>query len=168
MHYKIALQPQTKTQEGMGPHTDNPSHHVPLLVIFLRKADIQDSSLLVIWSMGPGYRRAGTTTGTQSDPTLEASFIFACFNHILRNTNNLPSIQSFDSERYLSSIISIRVLCLGLGTEFRSEKIPRNGLGMVSVIPRKKVLIPKHSDFRGRANSEDRNGMERNGIPRKK
>ncbi len=33
---------------------------------------------------------------------------------------------------------------LGLGTEFRSEKIPRNRLGMVSVIPRKKVLIPKH------------------------
>jgi hypothetical protein len=58
-------------------------------------------------------------------------------------------------------------LYVGLGTEFRSEKIPRNRLGMVSVIPRKKVLIPRHSDFRGRANSEARNGMERNGIPRK-
>jgi hypothetical protein len=56
---------------------------------------------------------------------------------------------------------------LGLGTEFRSEKIPRNILGMVSVIPRKKVLIQRHSEFRGRANSEARNGMERNGIPRK-
>ncbi len=32
---------------------------------------------------------------------------------------------------------------VGLGTEFRSEKIPRNRLGMVSVIPRKKVLIPR-------------------------
>jgi hypothetical protein len=31
--------------------------------------------------------------------------------------------------------------CLGLGTEFRSEIIPRNRLGTVSVIPRKKVLI---------------------------
>jgi hypothetical protein len=51
---------------------------------------------------------------------------------------------------------------LGLGTEFRSEKIPRNRLGTVSVILRKKVLIPGHSKFRGRANSEARNGTERN------
>ncbi len=57
---------------------------------------------------------------------------------------------------------------IGLGTEFRSEKIPRNGLGMISVIPRKKALIPSHSEFRGRANSEARNETERNGIPRKK
>ncbi len=57
---------------------------------------------------------------------------------------------------------------LGLGTEFRSEKIPRNRLGMVSVIPRKKALIPRNSEFRGRANYEARNGMERNEIPRKK
>ncbi len=57
---------------------------------------------------------------------------------------------------------------LGLGTEFCSEKIPRNRLGMVSVIPGKKALIPRHSEFRGRANSEARNGTEQNGIPRKK
>ncbi len=56
---------------------------------------------------------------------------------------------------------------LGLGTEFRSEKIPRNRLGTVSVIPRKKVLIPRYSEFRGRANSEARNGTERSGIPQK-
>jgi hypothetical protein len=31
---------------------------------------------------------------------------------------------------------------LELATGFRSEKIPRNRLGMVSVITRKKVLIP--------------------------
>ena len=49
---------------------------------------------------------------------------------------------------------------LGLGTEFRSEKIPRNRLGTVSVIPRKKALIPRHSEFRGRANSEAGNGTE--------
>ena len=49
---------------------------------------------------------------------------------------------------------------VGLGTEFRSEKIPRNRLGTVSVIPRKKVLIPRYSEFRGRANSEARNGAE--------
>jgi hypothetical protein len=53
---------------------------------------------------------------------------------------------------------------IGLGTEFRSEKIPRNRLGTVSVIPRKKVLIPKHSEFRGRANSEVRNETERNYV----
>jgi hypothetical protein len=51
-------------------------------------------------------------------------------------------------------------LGVGLGTEFRSEKIPRNRLGMVSVIPRKKVLIPKHSEFCGRASSEARDGTE--------
>jgi hypothetical protein len=37
--------------------------------------------------------------------------------------------------------MSVLVL-IGLGTEFRSEKIPRNRLGTLSVIPRKKVLIP--------------------------
>jgi hypothetical protein len=58
-------------------------------------------------------------------------------------------------------------LQLGLGTEFRSEKIPRNRIGTISVIPRKEVLIPRHSEFRGRVNSEARNGMERNGIPQK-
>ncbi len=57
---------------------------------------------------------------------------------------------------------------IGLGTEFRSEKIPRNRLRTVSVIPRKKALIPRYSEFRGRANSEVRNGTERNVIPRKK
>jgi hypothetical protein len=38
---------------------------------------------------------------------------------------------------------------------------------MISVIPRKKVLIQRHSEFHGRANSEARNGTERNVIPRK-
>ncbi len=60
------------------------------------------------------------------------------------------------------------MLELGLGTEFHSEKIPRNRLGTVSVIPRKKVLIPRHSEFRGRANSEAQDGTEGNEIPRKK
>jgi hypothetical protein len=46
-----------------------------------------------------------------------------------------------------------------LGTEFRSEIIPRHRLGTVSVILLKKVLIPRHSQFRGRTNSEARNGM---------
>jgi hypothetical protein len=54
---------------------------------------------------------------------------------------------------------------VGNGISFR--KIPRNRLGTISVIPRKKVLIPRHSEFRGRANSEARNGTERNGFPQK-
>jgi hypothetical protein len=39
---------------------------------------------------------------------------------------------------------------LGLATKFRSEKIPRNRLRTASVIPRKKVLIPRHSEVYGR------------------
>jgi hypothetical protein len=49
---------------------------------------------------------------------------------------------------------------IGLATEFRSEKIPRNRLGTVSVIPQMKVLILRHSDVHGRIISE----AERNGI----
>ncbi len=41
--------------------------------------------------------------------------------------------------------------------EFCSEKILRNRLEMVSVIPRKKVLIPRHSEVYGRVNSEAQN-----------
>jgi hypothetical protein len=49
-------------------------------------------------------------------------------------------------------------LKLGLATEFRSEKNPRNRFGMDSVILRKKVLIPRHSEVRGRVNPEALNG----------
>ncbi len=45
------------------------------------------------------------------------------------------------------------------GISFR--KIPRNRLGTVFVIPRKKVLIPRHSKVHGRVNSEARNETER-------
>jgi hypothetical protein len=71
------------------------------------------------------------------------------------------------SEVSLKNLKTSRGPCLGLGTEFCSEKITRNRLGTVSVIPRKKVLIPRHSEFRGRANFEARKGTERKGIPRK-
>ncbi len=70
-------------------------------------------------------------------------------------------------QKYKHEGMNLQSIQLGLGTEFRSEKIPRNRLGTVSVIPRKKVLIPRYSEFRGRANSEARNGTERSGIPRK-
>ncbi len=46
---------------------------------------------------------------------------------------------------------------LGFATEFRSEKIPLKRIGMVSVITRKKVLIPRHSEVHGRVHSEARN-----------
>jgi hypothetical protein len=49
---------------------------------------------------------------------------------------------------------------LGLAAEFRSEKIPRNRLGTASVIPRKKVLIPRHSEVYGRVYSEAQNGRK--------
>jgi hypothetical protein len=51
---------------------------------------------------------------------------------------------------------------VGLATKFRSEKIPRNCLGTVSVIPRKNMLIPRHSGVHGRVNSEARSGTEGN------
>ncbi len=76
---------------------------------------------------------------------------------------NETAVVFFPKQNYngLSPNFHIRVsVSVGLGTEFRSEKIPRNRLGTVSVIPRKKVLIPRHSEFRGRANSEGRNGRE--------
>jgi hypothetical protein len=56
--------------------------------------------------------------------------------------------------------IVIQVLATRLVTEFCSEKIPRNRLGMASVIWWKKVLIPRHSEVYGRVNSEARNGRK--------
>jgi hypothetical protein len=47
-----------------------------------------------------------------------------------------------------------------LGTEFRTEKIQRNRLGTVSVILRKNKPIPRHSEFRGRDNTEARKETE--------
>jgi hypothetical protein len=47
---------------------------------------------------------------------------------------------------------------VGLATQFCFEQIPRNRIGTVSVIPRKKVLIPRHSEVFGRVNFEARNG----------
>jgi hypothetical protein len=49
--YKIALPPQTKTQERRGPQTDQHLPPSPFTGKFLRKADIYDWNLLVIWSM---------------------------------------------------------------------------------------------------------------------
>ncbi len=49
---------------------------------------------------------------------------------------------------------------LGLGIEFRLKKIPRNGLGSVSVIPQKKVLIPSFAE-----EPTPKLGTEWNGIP---
>jgi hypothetical protein len=57
---------------------------------------------------------------------------------------------------------------IGLATEIRSEKFPQNRFGMASVILRKKVLIPRHSEVYGRVNSKARNGRnwhEKNPAP---
>ncbi len=47
---------------------------------------------------------------------------------------------------------------VGNGISF--QKIKRNRLGTVFVIPRKKVLFPRHSKVYGRVNSEGWNGIE--------
>jgi hypothetical protein len=65
-----------------------------------------------------------------------------------------------EDRKFLFCYRNILHFPLGLETEFRSKKIPRNRLETVSVIPRKKVLIPRHSEVRGRVDSEARNGME--------
>jgi hypothetical protein len=44
--------------------------------------------------------------------------------------------------------------------EICSEKNLRNRLGTISVIPRKKLLIPRNSEVYGTVNSEARNGTE--------
>ncbi len=46
---------------------------------------------------------------------------------------------------------------VGLAAEFLSEKIPGNRLGTASVIPRKKVLIPRHSEVYGKVYSQAKN-----------
>jgi hypothetical protein len=51
---------------------------------------------------------------------------------------------------------------LGLAAEFRSEKIPQNSLGTACVIPRKKVLIPRHSEVT--EESIPKLGTEGNGM----
>ncbi len=51
---------------------------------------------------------------------------------------------------------------VGLATEFRSEKIPRNRIGMASVIPRKKELIPSLTERNSEHFSPLRNGSEQN------
>ncbi len=51
---------------------------------------------------------------------------------------------------------------IGLATEFRSEKIPRNRLGTASVFPRKKMLIPRHSEVT--EESIPKLGTEGNGM----
>jgi hypothetical protein len=54
------------------------------------------------------------------------------------------------------------VCVIGLATEFRSEKIPRNRLGTASVFPRKKMLIPRHSEVT--EESIPKLGTEGNGM----
>ncbi len=87
-------------------------------------------------------------------------------NHFMRkNYSRAPS----DSAVHCKKGLRYSRPGIGLGTEFHSEKIPRNRLGTVSVIPR-------HSEFRGRANSVrvprksqfwSSDGTEQTGIPRK-
>ncbi len=47
-----------------------------------------------------------------------------------------------------------------VGNRISFQKSPRNRLGTASVIPRKTVLIPRHSEIYGRGYSEARNGKK--------
>jgi hypothetical protein len=58
---------------------------------------------------------------------------------------------------YMYCPVLLEYTRLGLPSEFRSEKIPRNRLGTVFVIPRNKVLIPCGSEYFGRVHSVTRN-----------
>jgi hypothetical protein len=72
--YKIALPPPKKTYEGRGPQTDK---HLPPSAFtgqFLRKADIQDWSLLVIWSAI--RHMAVSPTGVGLSPLPPGTFTF--------------------------------------------------------------------------------------------
>ncbi len=55
-------------------------------------------------------------------------------------------------------------LAVGLPSKFRSEKIPRNRLGAVFVVPRKKVLLSRNSVCLGIAHTKVRNGTEWNSV----
>jgi hypothetical protein len=46
--------------------------------------------------------------------------------------------------------------------KFHSEKIPRNSIGTVFVLARKKMLLPRNSVRLGKAHYEGQNGTERN------
>jgi hypothetical protein len=93
----------------------------------------------------PLYR--GLFIDSENSTDLKSEFFLSCLNMLYTYVTLL-----------LASFLLYPPRSTGLGTEFCSEKIPRNRLGTVSIIPRKKVLIPRHSKFRGRPSSEAQNG----------
>ena len=72
----------------------------------------------------------------------------------------LPSSLLYFHSPVLCLSSSVTVFILGLGTEFRSEKIPRNKLGTASVIPRKKLLIPRFTEESIQKLGTEGNGMK--------
>jgi hypothetical protein len=109
----------------------------------------------------PSYPYLHSSHSPLTPPLLipSPSFFSLLFSHLLPIPPNFIPLLSQPFPNHPSPNSSFSQLVslpthLGLGTEIHSEKIPRNRLGTVSVIPRKKVLIPRHSEFRRRANSE--------------
>jgi hypothetical protein len=94
-------------------------------------------------------------------------FLSRCIAYICRMISCVNRQCTLQKRKKYAPSFRVLPIHVGLGTEFGSEKIPRNILGTVSVIPQKKVLIPRHSEFRGRASSEALNETEWTGIPRK-
>ncbi len=96
--------------------------------------------------------------------------IFSFASYLWREKNGRFSVHSSIDWEKQKRHLRYQVLYkwgnqIGLATEFRSEKIPRNRLGMDSVIPRKKMLIPRA--FRDPRKRPFRSS-ERNRITQKK
>ncbi len=102
----------------------------------------------------------------QCTPVHVADRIWSCIDqHHLQDPNvirNWPiwirsrRVKYSSHEEYRSGYF------LGLPSKFRSEKIPRNRLGTVFVIPRNKVLIPCDSEYFRRVHFVTRNETEWN------
>ncbi len=104
--------------------------------------------LIVIYKTGPAFLNGSQLCldhgGTEEygAPEVVAPHIFSRVGHLRHGAPHLQVGGLGRAQAYL-----------GLAAEFRPEKIPRNRLGTASVIPRKKVLIPRHSEVYGRGYS---------------
>jgi hypothetical protein len=85
-----------------------------------------------------GPTRAQETTGAVGDANNGRDTKTGGHIGSRRDINNRRDAREVDSRKNHKT----EGLTVGLATEFRSEKIPRNRLRMDSVIPRKKLLIP--------------------------
>ncbi len=86
-------------------------------------------------------------------------------DHVMPDMKHTPCLSGWGFATHAAwHVTGTLVTCpmpqLGLAAEFHSEKIPRNRLGTASIIPRKKALIPRHSEVHGRVYSEAQHGRK--------